>query len=483
MAIGRVFGIGACYSASLMQYISTRGVAAPLDFEDVLLEGLARDGGLYVPESWPQLTGDQIAGFAGQPYVQVAQTVMAPFAGGIDSAALREIIEAAYASFSAAEVTPLIDLSAVGPNLHLLELFHGPTLAFKDVAMQVLGGLFDHVLAKRGQKVTIIGATSGDTGSAAIEAFVGREHADIFILHPHNRTSEVQRRQMTTVDAANVHNIAVEGTFDDCQNLLKAMFNDTPFRDGVNMSGVNSINWARLMPQVVYYLVAAVQLGGPAQKIAFSVPTGNFGDIYAGYAASQMGLPIERLVIASNQNDILTRVMNTGKHTLGPVAQSMSPSMDIQISSNFERLLFDMLGREGSAVSGLMSQLQAEQTFTVPQEAIDSTRALFGAQCVDEQLTLATMKEVHEKTGELLDPHTAIGVAAALADRKTNPSDTPMVVLGTAHPAKFPDAVEKATGVRPPLPEHLADLYDRKERFDVLPNDLAKVQAYVRGRV
>ena len=296
--------------------------------------------------------------------------------------------------------------------------------------MQVLGGLFDHVLAKRGQKVTIIGATSGDTGSAAIEAIRGRKNADIFILHPHGRTSEVQRRQMTTVDAPNVFNIAVEGTFDDCQNLLKAMFNDAAFRDQVNMSGVNSINWARLMPQIVYYLIAAIQLGGPQRPVSFSVPTGNFGDIYAGYAAHQMGLPIERLVIASNQNDILTRVMRTGEHALGPVAQTLAPSMDIQISSNFERLLFDMLGRDGAAVAGLMDDLAQTQRFTVPDDALASVSGLFGAQRADRAQTLETMRDVHAKTGMLMDPHTAIGVSAALSDRADHSSDTPMVVLG-----------------------------------------------------
>ena len=466
-----------------MRYLSTRAAAEPLGFEDVLIEGLARDGGLYVPASWPPLSPTQIEGFKGQPYVQVAQAVMAPFAGGVAPEALNQIIADAYASFRVPGVAPLTSLEAVAPNLHLLELWHGPTLAFKDVAMQVLGGLFDHVLAKRGQKVTIIGATSGDTGSAAIEAIRGRKNADIFILHPHGRTSEVQRRQMTTVDAPNVFNIAVEGTFDDCQNLLKAMFNDAAFRDQVNMSGVNSINWARLMPQIVYYLTAAIQLGGPQRPVSFSVPTGNFGDIYAGYAAHQMGLPIERLVIASNQNDILTRVMRTGEHALGPVAQTLAPSMDIQISSNFERLLFDMLGRDGAAVAGLMDDLAQTQRFTVPDDALASVSGLFGAQRADRAQTLETMRDVHAKTGMLMDPHTAIGVSAALSDRADHPSDTPMVVLGTAHPAKFPDAVEQATGVRPPLPEHLADLYDRDEKYDVLPNDLAAVQAHVRDRV
>ncbi len=465
-----------------MRYLSTRGTAKPLGFEDVLIEGLARDGGLYVPESWPPLAASKIAGFAGRPYAEVAQEVMTPFAQGVEPQALARVIADAYATFRQPEVAPLTSLEALAPGLHLLELWHGPTLAFKDVAMQVLGGLFDHVLAKRGQKVTIIGATSGDTGSAAIEAIRGRDNADIFILHPHGRTSEVQRRQMTTVDAPNVFNVAVEGTFDDCQNLLKAMFNDAAFRDQVNMSGVNSINWARLMPQIVYYLTAAVQLGGPDRPVAFSVPTGNFGDIYAGYAAHKMGLPVERLVIASNQNDILTRVMRTGEHALGPVAQTLAPSMDIQISSNFERLLFDMLGRDGQAVAGLMDDLQQTERFEVPADALASASALFGAERVDEAQTLETMRSVHAATGMLMDPHTAIGVAAAQADRAANPSDAPMVVLGTAHPAKFPDAVERATGVRPPLPDHLADLYDRQEAYDVLPNDLAQVQAYVRGR-
>ena len=467
-----------------MRYLSTRGAAEPLEFEDVLLEGLARDGGLYVPEAWPTLDRDDITGFAGRPYADVAEAVMRPFAGGVDPAALRAIIDRAYASFRVEEVAPLMPLDAIAPNLHLLELWHGPTLAFKDVAMQVLGGLFDHVLEKRNARVTIIGATSGDTGSAAIEAVRRCEHASIFILHPHGRTSDVQRRQMTTVDAGNVHNLAVEGTFDDCQNLLKAMFNDPDFRDGVNMSGVNSINWARLMPQIVYYVTAAVQLGGPDVAPSFSVPTGNFGDIYAGYAAAQMGLPMGRLVIASNQNDILTRVMRTGEHALGPVARTMSPSMDIQISSNFERLLFDLLGRDGAAVAGLMDDLKNTTRFIVPGDAIASAGSRFGAHRVGEERTLTTMRDVHARTGALMDPHTAIGVAAALDDiAETGDTQTPMVVLGTAHPAKFPDAVERATGVRPALPEFLSDLYDRDERFDVLPNDLAAVQAYVRARV
>ncbi|MEM7625682.1 MAG: threonine synthase [Planctomycetota bacterium] len=472
-----------------MRYISTRGAAAPLEFEDVLLEGLARDGGLYVPEAWPTLSGDEIAALAELPYVEVARRIITPFVGdGFDAEALGRIIDAAYATFRDDAVAPLKPLDGFGEgSLSLMELFHGPTLAFKDVAMQVLGGLFEHVLAKRDQRVTIIGATSGDTGSAAIEAVRGRERASIFILHPHGRTSDVQRKQMTTVDAPNVFNLAIDGTFDDCQNLLKAMFNDTEFRDAVNMSGVNSINWARLMPQIVYYFTAALALHGPdaANKpTSFSVPTGNFGDIYAGYAAAKMGLPVGKLVIASNQNDILTRVMNTGEHTLGPVAQTLAPSMDIQISSNFERLLFDMLGRDGGAVAAKMKQLKDHGTFSVEPEALDRVRPLFAAHRADEAPTLEAMKRVYEATGELLDPHTAIGLVSAQREFQATPGlrPMPMVVLGTAHPAKFPDAVERATGVRPALPPHLADLYDREEKFDVLPNDLSAVQAYVRQR-
>ncbi|MEM9419324.1 MAG: threonine synthase [Planctomycetota bacterium] len=471
-----------------MRYISTRGAAAPLEFEDVLLEGLARDGGLYVPESWPTVSPDEIAAMADWPYEKVAQRIMQPFVPAELAEALPGIIEKACGAFRSDAVTPLVSLGEIQDGLHLMELFHGPTLAFKDVAMQVLGGLFEHVLAKRDERVTIIGATSGDTGSAAIEAVRGRERASIFILHPYGRTSDVQRKQMTTVDAPNVFNIALEGTFDDCQNLLKAMFNDEEFRDRVSMSGVNSINWARLMPQIVYYFIAALKLHGPdaaTRPTSFSVPTGNFGDIYAGYAAAKMGLPVERLVIASNQNDILTRVMNTGEHTLGPVAKTIAPSMDIQISSNFERLMFDMLGRDGGAVAAKMSQLKDDGTFSLPETSLDTVRDLFGAHRADEQETLDAMKRAHDVTGELLDPHPAIGFVAALADMESHPGEleTPMVVLGTAHPAKFPAAVERATGQTPPLPDFLGDLYEREERYDVLPNDLAAVQAYVAERV
>ncbi len=446
------------------------------------MAGLARDGGLYVPEAWPQLDSDFIRSVRGMRYADAAYHIIEPFVGDcIEQAQLRELIDAAYADWVHHSVAPLFQ---IGPDEWLLELYHGPTLAFKDVAMQVLGRMYDHFLAKRGGHITIVGATSGDTGSAAIEAIAGRERATIFIMHPHNRTSEVQRRQMTTVNAPNVHNIAIQGTFDDCQNLLKAMFNDGSFRDEVSLSGVNSINWARVMPQIVYYVTAAAALGAPDIGVSFTVPTGNFGDIYAGYAAHQMGLPIHRLVIATNTNDILARFLATGEHELGEVTPTLSPSMDIQISSNFERLLFDVFNRDGAEVSSLMAQLHVHGRFSVAPEKLGGIKALFGAHRVDEEQTLATLRQVFRETGFQIDPHTAVGVAAARLDRKLAAEharpDLPMVVLGTAHPAKFPDAVEKATGFRPPLPPHMQDLYHREERYAVLGNDLTTVQAYIR---
>ncbi len=466
-----------------MEYISTRGQADGQGFEDVLLAGLARDGGLYVPEAWPRLSTDEIRGMRGWSYADVAYRVMRLFVGdAIDSDALRTIVDDAYGAFRHQSVAPLVE---IGPNAWVMELFHGPTLAFKDVAMQVLGRLYDHVLEKRDQHITIVGATSGDTGSAAIEAIRGRKRASIFIMHPKGRTSEVQRRQMTTVspeDAPNVHNIAIEGTFDDCQALLKSMFNDAPFRDEISLSGVNSINWARIVPQAVYYVTAALALGGPDRKVAFSVPTGNFGDIFAGYVAMQMGLPIERLIIASNSNDILTRVMQTREHKLDAVVPTMSPSMDIQVSSNFERLLFDMYGRDSDAVRGLMDALNATGRFEISQAALDGVTDVFNAARVDEAQTLEMIGQVYRETGGyLIDPHTAVGVAAAR--RGLVDSDVPMVTLSTAHPAKFPEAVEQATGVRPKLPAHMEGLFEREEYYDVLPNDLGVVQEYVRGKV
>jgi len=464
-----------------MRYVSTRGQAEALDFEQTMLAGLARDGGLYVPDDWPPLAPDDLRALRGQPYEEAAFRVMRPYVDEtFDEKTLRSLIDDAYRAFAHRSVAPLVQ---IGPGLWMLELFHGPTLAFKDVAMQMLGRMYDQVLGRRGERVTLIGATSGDTGSAAIEAIRHCEHATIFILHPHGRTSEVQRRQMTTVDAPNVHNVAVEGTFDDCQALVKAMFNDAAFRDEVNMSGVNSINWARVMPQIVYYVTAAVALGAPDVPVRFAVPTGNFGDIYAGYAAHRMGLPIERLVIASNVNDILTRALRTGDHALSGVQPTMSPSMDIQVSSNFERLLYDTGDRDGGRIREMMEELQSSGRFAIDPPALARMRRRFSAHRVDEDQTLQVMRQVHDEARQTIDPHTAVGVGAAWSELAEATSTAPMVVLATAHPAKFPDAVEKATGRRPALPDRLANLYDREEHFEVLPNDLARVQTFVRERL
>ncbi|HEY0835550.1 MAG TPA: threonine synthase [Azospirillum sp.] len=466
-----------------MRYISTRGAAPALGFEDVLLTGLARDGGLYVPESWPQVSADDIRALRGLPYSEVAVRVMLPFLGGaIPEPEFRALVEDAYATFDHRAVTPLVQLDQ---RTWVLELFHGPTLAFKDVALQLLGRLFDHVLAKRGERVTIVGATSGDTGSAAIEACRDRHNVDIFILHPKGRTSEVQRRQMTSVLSSNVHNIALEGTFDDCQDMVKAMFADTDFRDRLNLSAVNSINWARIMAQIVYYFVAAVALGAPDRKVAFVVPTGNFGNVYAAYAARSMGLPVETLVVGSNSNDILARFFDSGTMAMVPVVPTLSPSMDIQISSNFERLLFDLHGRDGSRVEETMRRFRAEGRFSVTDAQLAEALSLFAGFRVDEDATMATIADTWRRTGGYtVDPHTAVGVATAQAAARAAklPADTAAVVLATAHPAKFPDAVEKATGRRPVLPPRLSDLYEREEKLSVLPNDIATVQAYVTAR-
>lgn len=458
-----------------MQYVSTRGAAPVLGFEDVLLAGLARDGGLYVPQTWPQFSAEDIRALRGLPYSEIAVRVMLPFLGGaIAEDEFRALVQDAYASFDHSAVTPLVQLDQ---RTWVLELFHGPTLAFKDVALQLLGRLFDHVLAKRGERVTIVGATSGDTGSAAIEACRDRQNIDIFIMHPKGRTSEVQRRQMTSVLSSNVHNIALDGTFDDCQDLVKAMFNDGAFRDKMGLSAVNSINWARIMAQIVYYFTAAVALGAPDRKIAFTVPTGNFGNVYAAYGARAMGLPIERLVVGSNSNDILARFFASGTMAAAPVVPTFSPSMDIQISSNFERLLFDLLDRDGDAVTAALNAFRAEGKFVVTEAQLAKALTIFSGHRVDEDGTMATIAATWEESGYLLDPHTAVGVAAAKAD----PLDPaiPMVVLATAHAAKFPDAVEKASGHRPPLPPRLSDLYEREERLTDLPNDLGVVQQFV----
>jgi len=461
-----------------MRYLSTRGDAPVLSFDEVLLAGLARDGGLYLPESWPQFTPGEIRALAGKPYADVAFAVIRPFvAGSIADGDLRRILADTYAGFEHAAVAPLKQLDE---RTWLMELFHGPTLAFKDYALQLLGRLFDHVLRQRGERVTVIGATSGDTGSAAIEACRDRDQIDIFMLHPKGRVSEVQRRQMTTVLADNVYNIALEGTFDDCQDQVKAMFNDLAFRDAMNLSAVNSINWARIMAQIVYYFVAGVALGAPERVIAFAVPTGNFGNIYAAYGAGRMGLPVAQLIVGSNRNDILTRFFDSGTMEVGGVSPTISPSMDIQISSNFERLLFDVFQRDGAKVKQVMAGFRKSGSFAVSAEEHQRLRRLFDAHRFDDSETAAEIAARLRESGELLDPHSAIGTAAARAE--TRPEIAAVVALACAHPAKFPEAVEQACGVRPELPTRLADLYEREERCSTLPNDLAILQDFIRDR-
>ncbi len=460
------------------KYISTRGEAPVLSFTDTLMAGLANDGGLYLPETYPRFATGEIAAFAGWTYAQVAEAVISRFVGAdIEAKTLKSMIEAAYASFRHKAIAPL---AQIDDHLFVLELFHGPTLAFKDVAMQLLGRLTDHVLRARRQHATVVGATSGDTGAAAIEAFRGLGHADVFILYPHGRVSDVQRRQMTTVQSDNVHVIALEGTFDDAQAILKGLFQHRGFRDSFSLTGVNSINWARVMAQIVYYFTSAVALGAPHRPVSFAVPTGNFGDILAGYIAKRMGLPIEQLIIATNTNDILARTLSTGTYELKNVEATQSPSMDIQVSSNFERLLFDAYGRDAAAIRRLMASLQQSGRFRLDDAPLAAIRAEFGALKVDETETTAEIARVFSDTGTLIDPHTAIGVHAARAALARNPS-VPVVALGTAHAAKFPDAIEKATGQRPSLPAHLADLFDREERFTVLPNDQTAVETFIRA--
>ena len=463
-----------------MLHVSTRGAAAPLSFSDALLAGLARDGGLYVPESWPQISPEAIAGLAGKRYADAAKLVLRPLIDGeIADADLDAMIEASYATFRHPAVCPLTQLD---DNLFLLELFHGPTLAFKDVAMQLLGRLMDHVLQARGARATIVGATSGDTGSAAVEAFRGLDQVDVFILFPHGRVSEVQRRQMTTVGAENVHAIAIDGTFDDCQNIVKALFQHADFADSVRLSGVNSINWARVAAQSVYYFTSAVALGSPYRPVSFAVPTGNFGDILAGWVAKRMGLPIERLMIGTNANDILARTLEHGAYELRGVQPTTSPSMDIQISSNFERLLFEALGRDSSSLDRLMAGLKQSGGFTLDPAVLASVRAEFDAAAVPEPDVMDEIARTHAATGMVLDPHSAIGVRAGRHLLAKDPA-TPVVALATAHPAKFPDAVAKATGGhRPALPPHLADLIEREERVSRVANDQSAVESFIRER-
>jgi len=457
-----------------VKYVSTRGSAPSLGFSDALLAGLARDGGLYVPSEWPTMKKKEIRALRGKSYQDIAFEVLYRFTGGeIPEKDFRSMIDDAYATFRHPAVAPLVQ---TGPNSFILELFHGTTLAFKDVAMQLLARLMDYTLAERGQRATIVGATSGDTGGAAIDAFAGRDRTDIFILFPHGKVSPVQQRQMTSSTASNVHALAINGNFDDCQNLVKEMFNDAKFRDGVKLSGVNSINWARIMAQVVYYFTTAISLGAPDRKVSFTVPTGNFGDIFAGYVAKQMGLPIDKLVIATNDNDILARTLKTGRYEMRGVHATTSPSMDIQISSNFERLLFEAYDRDSNEIKRSMDGLKQSGAFQISEAAMKVIKRDFRAGRATEKQVAATIRDTLNETGYLLDPHTATAVHVAKKYEKTN---SPMVVLSTAHPAKFPDAVKSACAIDPALPVWLADLMNREERFDVLEAELDAVETFI----
>jgi threonine synthase len=459
-----------------MDYISTRGKDGPLGFEAALLSGLARDGGLYLPITWPGFSADEIRAMKGLSYAALAGRIMAPFCDGeISKSELATMAADAYAGFDDPAVAPLVALT---DQLHVLELFHGPTIAFKDYAMQFLARAFDRALAKQKRHAVILGATSGDTGSAALQAFQGRAAVDVFILFPEGRVSPVQQRQMTSVIADGVHAVSVAGDFDDCQALVKSLFNDHAFRDTVNLSAVNSINWARLMPQIVYYFSSALALGAPDQKVAFAVPTGNFGNVFAGYVAMQMGLPVERLIVASNRNDILTRFFDRGQMQREPVVPSLSPSMDIQVSSNFERLLFELLGRDGAKTATIMDQFSSTGQFDVDDDVMARAAALFSAYRLDDAGTIAEIATTAQQTGMVIDPHSAVGLSAARRAHAdgTVPADVPIISLACAHPAKFDRAVETATGVTPPLPPHMADLMSRPERQQHVPADTGAVK-------
>jgi threonine synthase len=447
-----------------------------LGFTDAMLAGLARDGGLYVPDVWPVFEPPRIAALAGRPYAEAALELVRPFLGDdmAETDLARMTREAYDSTFRHPAVVPLVQLAS---NCFVAELFHGPTLAFKDLAMQLLARLMDHALSRRGERATIVGATSGDTGGAAVEAFSHCSRVDLVVLFPHGRISDVQRRMMTTSAAGNVHALAIEGTFDDCQAIVKGLFNDHRFRDRVRLGGINSINWARIVAQVVYYFTTAVALGAPYRQVSFTVPTGNFGDAFAGYVAARMGLPIERLLIATNVNDILVRTLTTGTYEVRDVVATTSPSMDIQVSSNFERLLFEAYGRDGRAVRMLMAELAQSRRFTLAPRPLAEIRKRFSAQRADEEETAAAIRTARREAGYLLDPHTAVGMAAA--EKEGGDPSVPMIVLGTAHPAKFPDTVAAACGVRPPLPERLADLPSRPERVRVMPADLTEVQRFI----
>lgn len=463
----------------MTSYISTRGPGPQKSFIDVMLAGMAPDGGLYIPDKWPTLDSRLLRSCVGLSYADIAHQVIQPFIGSaLKPEVVRGLIDKAYDAdrFDHPALAPLVQ---VGPNAWIMELFHGPTLSFKDYALQLLGQMFDHVLEERGERLTIVGATSGDTGSAAIEACRGCRNIDIFILYPHGRTSDVQRRQMTSVDAPNVHAVAIEGNFDDCQALVKAMFADEKFRNDINMSAVNSINWARIMAQIVYYVAASLALGGPDRAVSFAVPTGNFGNVFAAHAARLMGLPVHRLVIGTNRNDILARFFETGAMTVDKVMPSLSPSMDIQVSSNFERYLCGLLGGDHAQLKALMSGFSKTQAFRIDQDHLVQARQDFSSyRCSDDE-TLAMMRDCYRTTGYVIDPHTAVALHAATRATARDPS-VPMVALSCAHPAKFPDAVKAATGMLPPVPERLAAVMDKKERFQVLPNSLDKVKAYIR---
>ncbi len=459
-----------------MKYISTRGKAPELSFSDAVLTGLASDGGLYLPETWPQVSQSTMLAWRDLSYADLAVEVLSLFATDITSDNLRQIVHKAYGDFGHPAVAPLVQ---IGDKLWLQELFHGPTLAFKDIAMQLLGPLFEHLLNERDEHVTIVGATSGDTGSAAIEAVRGLDHVKMYMLHPEGRVSEIQRLQMTTVTDDNIHNLAVAGDFDDCQRLVKEMFNDTDFREKHNLSAVNSINWARIAAQVVYYFHAALALGAPEREVAFSVPSGNFGNVFAAYVAKKMGLPISQFIVASNHNDILTRFFATGSMQAEGVAPSLSPSMDIQVSSNFERYLFELTGRSSDTINVWMDEFKKTGEFTVATELHQHALTSFSAFKLTDEETKAEIKYIHDECNYVIDPHSAIGTAAARAVRTS--TDTPMVVVATAHPAKFPDAVEAACGVRPSLPRRVAHITEGAEKFQSVPATLSEIQALING--
>jgi threonine synthase len=461
----------------LVKYVSTRGQAPILDFEGAVLAGLARDGGLYLPESWPRFSASELADLAAMPYSQAARAIMARLTVGSPVADdIPDLVQEAYSRFDHVAIAPLVQ---IGSNQWLLELFHGPTLAFKDIALQFLGPLLDKALRRRDQRAAILGATSGDTGAAAIEAFKGRENTDVFILFPHGRVSDVQRLQMTTAEESNVHAIAVRGSFDDCQAIVKTLFSDLEFRDKWRLSAINSINWARIMAQIVYYFTAALSIGAPQRKVSFTVPTGNFGDIFAGYAAVRMGLPVKRLVIATNVNDILARALADGTYRPAEPIATASPSMDIQVSSNFERLLFETAGRDPGRVRALMADLRDKGGFTLADAELDAIRSQFSAYRIDEDEVSAAIGRLHDETGYIADPHTAVGVAASWKDLEIHGAGDPMITLATAHPAKFPGAVRRASGVEPPIPARLRAVLSAPERFTVLENDPKAVAAYI----